>query len=677
MKQILVILILSVQVAAFGQSDSLLRAKISILKSLFEDYDYVPFDFQDTSLYLIRQISKLEDIASFPNRSVYLEKRAEQLRKDIGLEFTGNYLENFNLDPVEDLEENISYQRRVQAGLRWDLLAGGYFENKVQAQMIEDRMLREQLSNDINRESQYYLKRFDQTVYAFNALKLDLLNYRRSQLKMQHGLIRDLVYLKKLQKDKLIEVEIRLAEVESLINVYQSYNDYLGEQSDSLAFKAGDLPLIDLDYDAIFKRVGVQTDSLLAENNYNRYFKWYHEVGFQPFVRYNYYDILAAGDRAYFSAGLNVIVPLSFDTQLNNEVEQERWKYENERFVQDRSRLLEDVLNTAYDFRFQMKRFVELYQKRKLVSERLRIEKAKMRLSEVAIDPFHGLDLYDDLMVSDLELVEALQGLYLKALRIHTKIPGTNIDDIIKSQSAGDMFEYITTKKRDVYIWSNTFEKYSSDFLAEYAVYNEFSKLIVATSDSDTSSKKKLFMKYASENSDVYFMLGDNKLFYNKDITGYLTRVLANYNGIIPVGIHVDIEPHTFTNWETERRDLLNKYVILIAEISRFCKKNDLKLEISVPKHYDDFIMEQLFELVDKVYFMCYENVDTDFLVRKLQPFVTAHPDQVVIALRTEDFLNRLEIENKIDALQEKLKVDEFAYHDLQRIIGLDKRDRE
>ncbi|MFT5819427.1 MAG: hypothetical protein ACI8ZM_000651 [Crocinitomix sp.] len=676
MKRLLLLIFMFCCGTAFTQQDSLLLSKIEELKVLFGESDYSPMEFKDTSLVLIREISKIEELNQFPDRAVYLQKRAEQLRKDIGLNAVGSYVENFNADPSEGLENNIGYQRRVQAGVQWDVLDAGYFENKVRAQMIEDRILREKLSNDITKESQYYVQRFDQTVFAFNRMKLNLLEIRLVELEKQHSLVRDLVFLKKLKKEQLIKVEIRLAEVESLINVYKSYNDYLDIDADSVDYMAKDLPLIDLDYDAIFKLVGIQTDSLLAGVDYVEYFKWYHEVGLSPFARYNYYDIITGDNRQYFSAGVNMTVPLSFNTKLNNEVEHERWKYENERFTRDRAQLHEDVLNTAYEFRYQMKRFVDNYQTRKLVNERLRIEKAKMRLSEISGDPFKGLDLSDELMESDIELLELLQGLYLKALKIHTKIPGIRIDDIIKSQSAGDMFEYVKTRKRDVYIWSKTFENYTGDFLAEYAVYNEFGKMIVAASDKDDSNEKKLFLQYASESSEVYFMLGNNKLFYNSDITGYLERVLKNYDKTTPTGIHLDIEPHTFDNWEKDRRSLLNKYVVLVAEVSSFCKENHLKLEISVPKHYDEFIMDQLFQLVDKVYFMCYENVDTDFLVRKIGPFMETNADKVVIALRTEDFNNRLEMENKIDELQKRLDIDEFAYHDLQRMISFDKRGR-
>ncbi len=200
MKKIALILFLGLQLASFGQEDSLLRIKIETLKGYFTDFNYRPFEFSDTALTLIRDISKLEDLGLFPDRSIYLEKRAEQLRNDLGLDFVGSYLENFNLDPVQDLEENISYQRRVQMGMRWDLFSDGLLEHRMQAQMLENRLIREKLSNDIAKESQYYLKRFDQTIFAFNAVKLKMLEKRKIELEKQHGLIRDLVYLKKLNK---------------------------------------------------------------------------------------------------------------------------------------------------------------------------------------------------------------------------------------------------------------------------------------------------------------------------------------------------------------------------------------------------------------------------------------------------------------------------------------------
>jgi hypothetical protein len=382
-------------------------------------------------------------------------------------------------------------------------------------------------------------------------------------------------------------------------------------------------------------------------------------------------------DRAFFSAGLNFRMPLNFDTDLNNQVEHERWKYENERFTSNRSQIHEDVINTAYEFRFELKRFVNNYQSRRLLNEKLRIERAKLRLSHMAPDPFVGMDIYDELMEVDLELLESLQRLYLKALKIHTRIPGSSIEELIKSQSTGDLYDYIEQDKRSIYIWSKTFEDYSPDFIAEYAIYNEFDKLIVAVSDTDTMTTKKQFLEYSQDQQEVYFMLGNNKLFDHPDIKSYLADVMANYNDVKPKGLHIDIEPHTFPNWEIDRMQLLDGYVVLIEKVNEFCAANYLKLEVSVPKHYDRPIMDKIYQLVDKVYFMCYENVDTDFLVRKLEAYTNDYGAKTVIALRTEDFDTRLDMENKAAELKERLKVNEFAFHDMKRMINFDRRKEE
>lgn len=676
MKKYLFIVAIFSHLSMFSQNDLVLSEKIKELKMLFYDFGYQSFNFEDTSLFVIQEIAAIDDATNFPNRSIYLEKRAEQLKKDWGIDLYGGYVENFNLDPVADIEQNINYRRRVQMGVQWELIEGGLLENKLRSKIIQDRITREKLSNALEHENQLYLKRFDQTIYTFNALKLTLLEQRFEKLIKQHKIIRDLVYLKKQKKEDLIKVEIQLAEIESLITLYKGYNKLLAPNLDSIYFKKDNVTLINLNYETIFNWVGLQTDSLMNSTAYTAYYKWYHEIGVRPFARYSYYDVLdqATGDRSFFSAGINVTVPLSFDTKLKNEVEGEKWKYEQQRLLSDRSRTHEEVLNAVHEFRHQMKRFVDRFQRKKLLKEQLRIEKTKLKLSSLGGDPLAGLDLYNQLSDIDMELIDVLQNMYLKALKIQAKLPEASINDLIKSQSAEDFGNYSKAKKKGVYVWSSVFNQYSSDFLSEYAVYNEFDKLVVSVSDEKISAEKKAFLKFAAENKgEVYFMLGNNKLFYHEDITGYLQKVLNATSPIQPKGIHLDIEPHTFSDWALKKRDLLDKYVNMVAEVRTFCKSKGLKLEISVPKHYDQNSMDELFKSVDQVYFMCYENVDTDFLVRKLKGYVDKYPQKVIIALRTEDFNNRLEMENKIDDLQEKLGVNSFVYHDLKRLVEFDK----
>lgn len=630
--------------------------------------------FNDTSLSIIDQISVRERSGNSIDRSQYLEKQKELVERDYGISINGNYLENIN-PSLGDLEDNLIYSRKFGAGVEWNVLNDGYFENRVQARILEDKIARTHMINEATAESYHFLERFDYTIYLFNKVKIHILNKRKIQLESQYKIIADLVLQKKLRKEEVINLESRLAEVESLIRVYQSYNDYLQVTDDSLSFDYGSLPLIDLNYDFIFDRLEMQTDSLLTTNQYKDYYSWYHQVNLSPFVRYNYYDLIGTGYRSFFTAGFNVSVPIPFNHKLMNEIESEKWKYENEKLVQQRIDLQENILNIGYEFRYKLKQFIGFYQKRKLFMERLRVEKVKVRLGDANIDPMGGLDLYDDLLQIDIELVDLLQNLYLKALKIHSRLPQTEMRDIVVPQTTETLSSYLDQKERYVYVWSKTFVDNSPAFLAEYAIYNEFENVIVAVDDQDSLLEvKKQFMTYAAETGDVYFMLGNNDFMFDKDPEIKLNKIMSAYPDIKPKGIHLDIEPHTLPEWGTEQQRIVNQYLEFVGKVSTWCKTNNLELAVSIPPHYNPTIVDQLIDMCDQIFFMCYENVNTEYLVKKLTTFTDSGKDKMVIALRTEDFASRILMEEKISELETQTDIKHFAYHDLRRMIEFDKK---
>lgn len=673
------ILFLSLGLACAAQSDTTFYQHVKELQSLFDEASYKGISFEDTSLRVIDGISSMKKDAGLSYRSDYLQKQLLFEQRDYGLSINGGYLENFS-PTVGDLEDNVIYHRRFQLGAQWDVLKGGYFESKAQARILEDRIVREQLNQDATTESFNYLKRFDQTIYAFNEVKIYLLELRKSQLERQHKTIENLVFLKMLKKEDLIEIDSRLAEVHSLMNVYKSYNEYLEPTLDTATIHStfdlstNNLPLIDLNYDKIFNLLGTQTDSLLGSRAYEDYYSWYHEVSLKPYVRYNFYDLIDNSNRSFFSAGLTFGFPIPFNTKLKNEVEAEKWAYDNQQLVNNRVNLHEEILNIGYEFRYKLKQFISFYQKRKIFVERLRVEKVKVRLNDNNIDPLMGLGLFDDLVQIDIELVDLLQNMYIKALKIHSKLPHTNIREIVNVQTAEDINDYLDKKERSVYVWTSTFEDYSAEFLSEYVIYNEFEKIIVAVSTSDTSSEKRKFMQYAATSGDLYLMLGDNKLFYEENIGNYLRQITTKYKDFDVKGIHLDIEPHTFEEWDTQKEDLRSQYVELVGKASTYCNENGLELSISIPFHYGELAINNLLGLVDQIYFMCYENVKTEYLVRKITTYVDNSKDKIVIALRTEDFDNRIGMEEKIKELFDQTSIHRFAYHDLRRMIEFDRR---
>lgn len=657
-----------------AQGDTSFYQYVKELETIFDQTNYTPVEFRDTSLHVIKAISTRQRNGTVVNRSTYLEKQKELAERDYGVEVTGNYLENIN-PTIGDLEDNLIYSRKFTAGVEWNILDNGYLESRVEARILEDKIIRNQMITSANTENFNFLERFDYTIFLFNEVKINLLYKRKEQLQKQYDVINNLVLLKKLKKEELINLDTRLSEVESLINVYKSYNDYLGITKDSVSFNFDNLPLIDLNYEKIFSMLGIQTDSLLSGNIYQDYYSWYHEVRLSAFFRYNYYDLIGDNYRNFFTAGVNFSVPIPFNYKLQNEIEAEKWKYENEKMVDSRISLHEDILNMGYEFRYKYKQFISFYQKRRLFMERLRVEKVKVRLGDVNVDPLGGLDLYDDLLQIDIELVDLLQNMYLKAVRIHSKIPHSDISDLITLESTETMSEYIDDKSRSVYVWSKTFSEFSPVFMTEYCIYNEFKNVVIAVHENDSLKKSKIeFMNYTAANGEVHFMIGDNKLIYDENPQNRLEKILSEYDNFKPKGIHLDVEPHTFDEWGTEKQRLLNLYLKMVGKISTWCKQKDIKLAVSIPPTYGADVVDNLIPLVDEIYFMCYENVKTEYLVNKLITYVDDAKDKMVIALRTEDFINRIEMENKIKELESQTGIKKFAYHDLRRMILFDRK---
>lgn len=646
--------------------------KVKLLQQLFDESSYKPIGFEDTSLKVIDEISLMQRSGNELSRSLYLEKQLQLYEKDYGIGITGGYTENIN-PTVGDLEDNLVYNRKFNLGAEWRILKNGYLENKAKARIMEDRIVREELNQDAATESYNYLKRFDHTIYTFNIVKIKLLYERRFQLEKQYDIIKQLVYMKRLRKEDLIQMETRLSEVESLINVYQSYNLYLNPESNALTFNQNNLPLIDLDYPKIFKMMGQQTDSLLSEHVFEDYYHWYHQISLRAWARYNFYDLLGTNTRSFFSTGINFTIPIPFNTKLENEIANEKYKYDNQQIVQNRVNLHEEVLSIGYEFRYKMKQFIAFIQKRKLFMEKLRVEKVKVRLNDANIDPLQGLDLQDDLLQIDIELVDLLQNMYLKALKIHSKIPNTDIRDIIKFKTTEEVNEYLDDKERAVYVWSKTFEEYSPEFLAEYAIYNEFEKVIVSVGPNDSITDKDVFMAYAAENAEVHVMIGNNNLIYEDDPGHYIHQIVSKMQTNKPVGIHLDVEPHTFDNWDTEKQKLTNMYLEMLGKVKTYCNDYGYELSVSIPLHYGEKTVDAILAQADYVYFMCYENVKTSYLEKKILPYQDFAQDKIVLAFRTEDFAHRVEMEEKINEIRTLTNIRKFAYHDLRRIISFDR----
>ncbi len=609
--------------------------------------------------------------------SVYAEQlarlKAQLYHKDWGLRAGVSYLEN--LDPAPD-DDNLFYFRRIQAGLTWDILKNGFVSHRYKEKVInaEADLQTQELSKDKKKED--YLSRWHSILFMFNQVKVDILNNRKNIVSTQLDYAREFHRTKLLKKEELIAIEAKMSEIEAMFNIYETYNDQLPPDYPTVVSYADNIPVFDINYSLLlndFRQYASDTVLQLNEDVLKYQTSVLHDIQLRTFFRYNWYDIVSnvTGNRSFFSFGLNASIPIPFNHKLKQDIARTEFELEKFKGEEALNDIQKDLINDAYEYRYKLKQHVNFYEKRTKYLELLRQESVLLKLDPLDFNPIKALGLIDDILKIDIELIELNQNMYLKILKLYTKLPYIRSRELIKPFEMPDAEHREHDINRSFYVWSSSIKKYSSEFITEYLKYNDADEIVLSiNNDSDLdSSRKALFEALDNKNHQIHLMIGRNKLIHEGNMTAYLNELKLdsiNYDGI-----HLDIEPHTFDDWSENKITYLQKYNELLDETIEFASKGNKTVSISVPLHYPEDEMQKIISKVDKVYFMCYENVKTDFIVRKLSPYAGV-ANKLCIALRTEDFKSRIEMEQKFDDIRSKIGVSAFCLHDLDSVYQLD-----
>lgn len=667
----------------FGQDD--VQVNIDRLDSIFVNHfeKLNKEELPSISNQFINFISQIDSTSNqnYSNKGDLLLAKQNLYKSDLGLSFHSNYLDN-QLSNVFDLEENISYKRRVLTSLQWDLLNNGLIENRNKAKALEYNLKIDeyQLKNESNKS--LYLKRFNQTIVVFNKQKTHIINERKSILNQLYDIEEKLYFDKQINKDELLEIQLRSAEVDGLNQVYGAYNELSSLDANAYSNSYNSIPVFDLNYELLLKDFeGDNIDSI------SQFFKeesivlnqWYNKVGLSLFTRHNYYQVATNNEilnRSFLSLGLNLNVPLNFNSSKQKSFQNAEINYKINQLNNDKLLYQEELLNDLYEFRYKLKQYISFYYKQQKIRDLIRIEEVKRKLNVVNFSPIKGLKYIDEFLQVELELVDLKQNLYLKLLRIQDKVPIISLESLVVPFDFKQVSQIEKSIDKSIYVWSSIFKAYDTDFLAEYVNYNNFKHVILSVNENDLNQNSKtIFVNdLLKSNVQISLMIGQNNLIFEKDISSKLDKAISGYHLAQIKSIHLDVEPHTFDNWKTEKDKLLADYLKMLNEVSIFCKANQLKLEVSIPLYYPEEVTTSILNLVDQVYFMCYENIDLNYFERKLTPYNDLK-EKFTIALRTEDFKGRNEMEEYIQHLIEKLGVNKIAYHDLKRLLSMDEEE--
>lgn len=604
----------------------------------------------------------------------YYLKQSEIAKKEWGLSLDAGYIENLNVPNVNVIDNSI-YNRRVQVGVKWDILKNGFVANRQDAKYYENKAFLADYNYQEQEKEQFFLDRWNNIIYLFNQEKLTILSIREGLVDDQIEFARTLYYLKHLSKEEMLKYESTLAEIRGLKNLYASYNDQYFYENDS-AVQVNDIPLYDINYEALvnhFSSPLKDTVKQMMEQQINLKNHWSNYFSLNTFFRYNFYDLTGpSSTRQFFSVGLGFSMPIPLNMKNNKELEAIKQKIEYAHYDDEAYQREKNILNLTYEYRYKLKQYIQFYQKRKVYEERLRKLRILKNSYEVAFNPIKANQMVNEMLSIDLELLDLKQNMYLKLLKIYSSLPFADTLDFVKQAAIPNYQDPFNDIERGIYVWSDAIADHSGYFLSEYIDLYQISNIIMVQPSKDSLNEKRYSWLPEQDSTRIEIMIGKNQLIYDDHPEEYISNLLLK----VPVkakGIHLDVEPHTFDDFKAHEQDYLDKYVAMLKKIRAYCDVQGLELTVSIPLHYMQQYTEQIFYQADRVYFMAYENIKIDYIQRKIEPYQNPFQEKIVIALRTDDFENRIALENHIQALKKATNIKKFVIHDMGSLIDLDK----
>lgn len=589
-------------------------------------------------------------------RAEALSVQATATGRKTGLELRSAYT-------TDDLETDAG-EASAYVELSWDVMRNGYLEHRHNAEQLQQKVAlkrqhaqRSALSNRARCSQQRVNARFTGPL-------IELLDLKRQLMEPVHAIERR-AYFKGWSglDDYLVSEEdlhnIR-EELKYLLNTTVRNND-LSEISQP--------PLIDIDFGTLLERIrendrhqqeAMLKSSLLEIQKTQRY-----ENRLRLFVRKEFdVDGSNGNDDDGTVAGVRFQMPLDrkhhrraveFDGRaLAAEASLEQWEQINET---RRAYLeLKEQLRRASKQRYRQQRALE------------RVRRTLLRYKmgdEIALSV--AATRMRSLLAAAIESVRANELLYQRANRLLSVAAMEYDSTLIKLAPIEENRFRGRIGRRSIYLWSEAFNNTPNHQIHELLNIKGIETALVSASRLVNKAKLARFRSDAEAYGiEVVSVLGNHQWALAEHHDEALPRIvsLAEVSG----GIHLDIEPHTLRNFDSNRQTYLTDYTNLIRRVDD--QLDGLPLTIAVPVHWEIATYRELARYADSLYIMAYGNPNPNRILKRLQPLLDAIPEeQIVIALRASDFSDEWEMEQAIEKIEYATGVNRFAIHQFRSFV--------
>jgi hypothetical protein len=636
--------------------------------------DIEPFTAEDLFTIQFDTISQVE------LDSALLREEIERLRNDWGLDFNTWYIYNF--EPGLGTVEDVFYRQRANFTLEMNLLRGGLYTNRNKAKQLEREIELMDLRHKEESERDRYEDLYNYTIYLFNLEKLNFIDERVKLLNRKKQILEMLYTSKDKTWEDVLELRGQITRAENMYNKWQQYNTILRDKVMEefpleRGLSASKLPVLQLNPDSLFSQSqNANTDTLreqmqrlrreIIEIDQNRW----KDVGLRPFLRYTLIgDNGNAVDRTFSSGGISLDIPINWkgrnsltEAQIDAITHQDYKKEKNDNH---------ELLNYYYEYEYKLEQLITLQYNYGKIEERLRKQIILYQFKDPKFSPLLAVQYLDEMLSTRIEMIDTKQMLYLKIIKMMEYMQSYSplqFSDVLDLNEKTRKYK----NKRDIYCWSDFFYNQNNLFLIHYLKVNEVRNFILSVGTEINRNKVEDFVQLANRyDVNMHGMIGNNGLALDVQPDAILEYV-ERFHQMGFKGIHFDIEPQTFPDWDGNKKMYLSNLKETFRIARKLCNDRGMKLSASIPTYYPKEQLPEIYSLLDKVYLMAYERPDIEFIARKTSEEFALNKEKTVLSLRTKDFNNRLVMEKFIEALDAEIQFEEMAIHDLGTLFEMD-----
>lgn len=608
-----------------------------------------------------------------------IDAEQTKLSRDLGLDLNAGYLENLERGVFN--VEGIYYRRRAQIEVEWDILNNGYLDNRHEIRELENEKRVAGFEHSIEQRAE----EFDTLQYAFrhhfNRKKAAITRRYLEILKDRHEVAAELYELNYKPWEEVIAITSQRARTEVALDNYKTLSGQFAG-IDLTLNDGGKLPLVNIDLEKLLKAGQFRSlqDSIYSERlgKIDHEYNSWRDISLSTFVRYNYYNSTSdinlsnVRNREYFSVGLNLSVPLPLLRSNNNEIMHAREDMLNAELTRNKSEVRQELYSDYSRYQEKLQQYIRNYEQYLQIQTRLDKQQQRKELEDPAYSSILVLELLTERFEAAKELLSIKQEMYEILISLHKQVPSLNFSQYLYRISAEDYFTEANVRPHKGYIWSSTFAKFSNEDLLDYLHQQQINHVLLSTgTDSSLKAKASSFIESAHlEEVSVALMVGDNNLLvpgHEKEVHNIFKWAAA----LNAEGVHLDVEPYTFKDWDSREQEYKELYCELIRQAHRHADTYQLSLSISVPVFYDS-IISALVESTDKIYVMAYGTDDIGTIKERIEKEMEATGGELIVALRPEDFSSKEVFKTFMEKLSRKADINSIAIHDLEALMKLE-----